>query len=98
MVSRVPQRPQKRRRPKLLDAKSSTSSAPPVMTKGPAGGDETAVAGEPETGWEVRQWHQRVSNGALAKLYLDAARAHPPSSSFGMRANPASEPNVALTP
>ena len=65
IVSKVPQAPQNCRVPKLLDRKRFTTSSPPVKTKSAAATVEKTSAGAPELSWQVRQWHQPVSQGAL---------------------------------
>jgi hypothetical protein len=65
MVSGVPHSPQKPRRPNELDSNDRTRSAPSVNSKCPAGTVAKTIAGAPETNWQMRQWHQPASNGAL---------------------------------
>jgi hypothetical protein len=66
-VSGDPQTPQNCRRPKLLDSKVRTESAPFTKAKSPDGTVVKAMAGAPDTRWQVRQWHQPVSKGSLAR-------------------------------
>jgi hypothetical protein len=35
---------------------------------------------DPETRWQMRQWHQPVSYGSAASRYRIVAHAHPPVS------------------
>jgi len=61
----VPQSPQKVRWPKLDDGTDFTRSAPLVQARCPSGTLAKAIAGAPLVSWQVRQWHQPQSNGAL---------------------------------
>jgi hypothetical protein len=55
-----------RRCPKLEDFTFRTSSALWVQARCPSGTLANAIAGEPLTSWQVRQWHQPQSNGSEA--------------------------------
>jgi hypothetical protein len=49
-----------------------------VATQSPAYTLEKAMAGAPLLSWQVRQWHQPASNGALANRKCTAPHMHPP--------------------
>ena len=65
IASGVPQLPQNRRWPKSLDL---TRRGSPLLdpTSRPTATLAKAIAGAPLLSWQVRQWHQPASNGALA--------------------------------
>jgi hypothetical protein len=64
--SGVPQARQNQRSPLSLDDARPMDARPCSTTKASAGTEAKAMAGLPELSWQVRQWHQPASVGALA--------------------------------
>ena len=65
IVSGVPQRVQNCRRPKSVGHVVPIASAPASITKSSTGTLLNTIAGAPLIRWQLRQWHQPVSNGSL---------------------------------
>jgi len=78
MYSGVPQVPQNPRWPNALDVTVLIASAPCRASQSPLFTLAKAIAGEPLFSWQVRQWHQPASNGALCSSKRTVPQRQPP--------------------